>query len=122
MSVACELCGRTWPRDPVLEVACPVCGAGVGHPCVSEAPSGHRKSAAFQGLPPWGHDERDLAAALAGAYGPCPEGRCGLEVAAERAGITVEELAKRKLAECGKRRRRPERAQDLELPLWDGAS
>jgi hypothetical protein len=77
--VSCNIpgCGRVWPRDPVLEVACPRCAAPPGSPCVARRPSGHVHSAAFAGLPDWGHDERDLAALAAGAYGVCPLGRCG---------------------------------------------
>lgn len=33
-------CGKTWSRDPVLEVPCPVCGAPVGKPCQRKRPSG----------------------------------------------------------------------------------
>ena len=47
-------CDRTWPRDPVLEVACPDCRAGIGVKC--RRPSGH---AAWQH---WVHAARDLAA------------------------------------------------------------
>lgn len=64
----CLRCGHSWDRDPVLEVACPVCKQGAGSPCVSRAPSGHVKSRAFGGLKPWGHDERDLLAAEQGHY------------------------------------------------------
>ena len=64
----CMVCDHHWDRDPVLEVACPVCKQKVGSPCVSRAPSGHVKSGAFQGLQPWGHDERDLLAAEEGKY------------------------------------------------------
>lgn len=39
MTVECETCGREWRRDPVLEVACPQCGADVGVKC--RRPSGH---------------------------------------------------------------------------------
>lgn len=70
-------CGREWPRDPVLEVACPICRAQPGSPCVARRPSGHVHTGAYAGLPPWGHDERDLAALAAGAFGQCPLGRCG---------------------------------------------
>ena len=76
MSVSCNLCGKTWDRDPVLEVECPVCGAEPGEECSHLSPSGHDKSAAFQGLPSYGHDERDLEADRQGAYGDCPVGSC----------------------------------------------
>jgi hypothetical protein len=64
-------CDRTWDRDPCLEVECPTCNAPVGRIC--RQPSGHNTWNA------WGrfHDARDLAADKAGAYGPCPFGRCG---------------------------------------------
>ncbi|OAN53493.1 zinc finger domain-containing protein [Sphingobium sp. TCM1] len=62
-------CGLTWPRDPVLEVACPTCKAPVGVGC--KRPSGH--SGPFIEL----HAERDLLADREGKYGPCPLGRCG---------------------------------------------
>lgn len=77
--VACDNagCGKTWQRDPVLEVSCPECGAAVGHPCVARRPSGHVHTSNFAGLPAWGHDARDLAADRQGKYGPCPLGRCG---------------------------------------------
>lgn len=63
-------CGRTWPRDPVLEVACPTCGAGVGQRC--RRPSGHT---VWGGEP---HPERDRLADGAGHYGSCPLDQCGL--------------------------------------------
>jgi hypothetical protein len=67
-------CDLKWARDPVLEVACPDCGAGVGVYC--RRPSGHAN---------FGHSfhaARDIAADRAGAYGVCPLGKCGLENAA----------------------------------------
>ena len=78
MTVSCLKpgCDRTWPRDPVLEVACPSCPAGVGQRC--KRPSEHTV---------WGkepHPQRDIAADRAGAYGPCPLGLCGLENVAQR--------------------------------------
>lgn len=96
MSVSCRQCPKTWPRDPALEVECPVCGAVPGEKCRTRRPSGHVHSAKFSGLPPWGHDERDLEAALAGAYGECPEGRCGLAVKAKELGVPVEALVRMK--------------------------
>jgi hypothetical protein len=62
-------CGRTWPRDPAYEVACPTCRAGIGSPCMR--PSGHRK---WGGIP---CDARDLLADKLGKYGVCPLGKCG---------------------------------------------
>lgn len=62
-------CGRVWPRDPVLEVACPDCLAPAGVRC--RRPSGH--SGPFIAL----HASRDLLADRQGAYGTCPLGRCG---------------------------------------------
>lgn len=63
-------CDREWPRDPMLEVPCPDCGAGIGVHC--KRPSGH--SGPFVNA----HASRDLAADAAGAYGTCPLGRCGI--------------------------------------------
>lgn len=62
-------CDREWPRDPVLEVDCPDWRAPVGDGC--RRPSGH--GGGFVEI----HAARDLAADAAGAYGPCPLGRCG---------------------------------------------
>lgn len=62
----CKLCGQTWPRDPALEVACPVCNAGVGSPC--RRPSDHNV---------WGgqvHPARDQLAMDRGFLQPCPKG------------------------------------------------
>lgn len=72
-------CDLAWPRDPVLEVACPACHVRPGAKC--RRPSGHTA---------WGegnfHAARDIAADQAGSYGPCPSGRCGLEnVATQKA-------------------------------------
>lgn len=65
-----EGCSKTWPRDPVLEVECPQCGAEPGELC--RRPSGH------QPWNPWGrfHMDRDLQALDEGAYGVCPLDRC----------------------------------------------
>ena len=63
-------CAATWPRDPVLEVACPDCDAGVGVRC--RRPSGH--AGPFTDL----HTARDLLADARGAYGHCPLGLCGV--------------------------------------------
>ncbi len=63
-------CGRSWPRDPALEVPCPTCRAPIGSPC--KRPSGHPLFA--HGV----HAERDLAADAEGKYGVCPSGRCGI--------------------------------------------
>ena len=65
MSVKCQNCGQTWPRDPALEVPCPRCGAGIGQDC--KRPSGHRVFAG--GI----HLSRDLAALAAGVLKPCPK-------------------------------------------------
>lgn len=67
--VPCLECGHRFSRDPVLEVTCPVCHQPPGSDCVVRAPSEHVKSAAFAGLPPWGHDARDLLACAEGHYG-----------------------------------------------------
>ena len=61
MSVVCHKCGRTWPRDPALEVACPTCHAPVGVKC--RRPSGHGCDI---------HTARDRAAMDAGLLRPCP--------------------------------------------------
>jgi hypothetical protein len=73
-----EGCDRSWPRDPVLEVACPTCRAPAGRNC--RRPSGH------QAWGPHGRfcSPRDVAADLAGAYGPCPLGLCGMDGAINR--------------------------------------
>lgn len=60
--VTCENCGQTWPRDPVLEVRCPTCQAGVGRRC--KRPSGHGCEI---------HASRDrLAMQQVTGYGRCP--------------------------------------------------
>lgn len=61
-------CGKSWPRDPVLEVACPDCRQPVGSPC--RRPSGHKAAEP--------HAARDILADRQGHYGLCPLGRCGL--------------------------------------------
>jgi hypothetical protein len=70
-------CGKTWPRDPALEVPCPECAAPIGTRC--RRPSGHGA---------WGrepHAARDILADQQGHYGPCPRAACGLEnIAAQR--------------------------------------
>ena len=63
-------CGASWPRDPVLDVACPDCKAAIGVRC--RRPSGH--SGPFTEL----HNARDILADTVGAYGTCPLGICGL--------------------------------------------
>ena len=62
-------CAATWPRDPILEVACPDCRAGIGARC--RRSSGH--AGGFVDL----HAARDLLADAVGAYGPCPLAICG---------------------------------------------
>jgi hypothetical protein len=65
MPIKCSACGQEWPRDPALEVVCPVCRAAVGAPC--QRPSGHR---VFGGEP---HPDRDrLAMQTVPGYGRCP--------------------------------------------------
>ena len=65
MTVKCSLCGQEWPRDPALEVACPVCRAAAGSPC--RRPSGHET---YGGQP---HPDRDrLAMEVVPGYGRCP--------------------------------------------------
>lgn len=64
-------CGKTWRRDPALEVPCPTCLAASGRVC--RRPSEHQT---------WGgepHAERDIAADRAGHYRACPLGICGLD-------------------------------------------
>lgn len=80
-------CGLTWPRDPVLEVACPTCTAPIGIGC--KRPSGH--SGPFVEL----HAERDLLADREGKYGPCPLGLCGV---ANRNRRSAPEAASEQLA------------------------
>jgi hypothetical protein len=77
----CLLCGVAYSRDPSLEVACVVCGADVGRACVTRRPSEHVHSATFAGLPPWGHDARELLAAAEGKYHLCS---CGVTPAEAR--------------------------------------
>lgn len=60
-------CGKTWTRDPVLEVVCPDCRARVGVWC--KRPSGHKA------MNP--HNSRDLLADRGAHYGDCPLGCCG---------------------------------------------
>jgi len=65
MTVSCTHCGQSWPRDPALEVPCPVCNAEVGIRC--RRPSGH---IVWGGQP---HPERDrLAMQVVAGYGRCP--------------------------------------------------
>ena len=63
-------CDREWNNDPILDVACPDCRAGVGIRC--KRPSGH--SGSFVDA----HAARDLEADRQGAYGACPLGLCGV--------------------------------------------
>lgn len=62
-------CDKSWPRDPVLEVACPDCRQPAGSPC--KRPSGHKA--------PGPHAARDILADQLGHYGPCPLDLCGLK-------------------------------------------
>jgi hypothetical protein len=77
--VACSVagCGKTWPRDPILEVACPKCKAPAGVKCGAYRPSEHKLSAGFSGTNSWGNLERDILADEQGKYGECPLGGCG---------------------------------------------
>lgn len=63
MSARCLRCGQEWPRDPALEVGCPLCGAAVGVHCTR--PSGHKARV---------HAARDrLALEKVPGYAECPE-------------------------------------------------
>lgn len=72
-------CGKSWLRDPVLEVTCPTCRAPAGVGC--RRPSGH--SGPFVDL----HAERDILADREGKYGPCPLNLCGLDRATTQASL-----------------------------------
>lgn len=78
-------CGKTWPRDPVLEVACPTCNAPVGRRC--KRPSGH---GVWGGQP---HPARDVLADRCGFYGACPWQCCGLENVTSREGRQLDMFA-----------------------------
>lgn len=72
-TVRCGRCDQEWSRDPALEVECPVCHAQPGQKCRVYRPSEYVHSAKFAGLPPWGHNERDiLAMQVVPGYGRCP--------------------------------------------------
>lgn len=76
MTVHCQIpgCGMSWPKDPVMTVRCPTCGAEPGRPC--RQPSGHGTWNVFGRF----HASRDIHADQSGAYGPedhCPKGLCG---------------------------------------------
>lgn len=80
-----EVCNRTWPRDPCVEVTCPTCGAEPGVLC--KRGSGHVVWTQGKGLPRGIHGARHNAALAAGAYGSCPLGICkesGESVTVER--------------------------------------
>lgn len=64
--VHCLRCGQEWPRDPALEVACPLCRAPVGRAC--RRPSQHE---VYGGAV---HSARDQAALDAGFVQMCPKG------------------------------------------------
>lgn len=66
MTVRCASCGQEWPRDPCLEVACPMCHAGVGVKC--RRPSGH---GIFGKAFPF-HPERERRAMALGILARCP--------------------------------------------------
>lgn len=62
--VSCQLCGEKYTRDPAYEVACPVCRAPAGSPCMR--PSEHTA---------WEiHPERDGEALRQGFIKKCPKG------------------------------------------------
>ncbi len=75
MTVSCnrQACDRTWPRDPVLEVRCPTCGADIGTKC--KRPSGHGGNFVHP------HAVRDRLAVADGHYGHCPLGICAESLA-----------------------------------------
>ncbi len=99
-------CCKTWPRDPVLEVKCPTCGAEPGRRC--KRPSEHT---VWGGEP---HPERDRLADRLGHYGPCPFGRCGLaNVKAEKSRQLLELAAR-----APKRKPQAEQAGLADLPLF----
>lgn len=64
MTAVCHGCGQTWPRHPVLEVACPDCAARVGAWC--KRPSGHKAAEL--------HTSREIAALACGVLAKCPNG------------------------------------------------
>jgi hypothetical protein len=70
MTVFCSRdgCDQTWPRDPVLEVECPSCGAAIGTKC--KRPSGHGGNFVHP------HGRRDRLAVDEGHYGTCPLDIC----------------------------------------------
>lgn len=76
MSVTCNNCGHTWPRDPALEVPCPVCNAKIGCKCTINRPSEHKLNPNFvldKNMPGGFHPERDLLAMeKVPGYGKCP--------------------------------------------------
>jgi hypothetical protein len=84
MTISCNRrgCDRTWPRDPVLEIECPSCGAGVGTKC--KRPSGHGGNFVHP------HHRRDRLAVAEGHYGNCPLGICA-ETLADMSGETESE-------------------------------
>jgi len=74
-------CTRSWPRDPVLEIACPDCNAPVGVGC--RRPGGH--SGPFVEM----HAARDILANRAGKYGTCPLELCGLDRAPAQTALPL---------------------------------
>jgi hypothetical protein len=75
------VCDRTWPRDPVPEVACPDCKAPIGARC--RRPSGH--SGPLIEL----HAARDILADREDKYGSCPLGLCGLDRANPQSSLPL---------------------------------
>jgi len=86
MTVSCnrQACDRTWPRDPVLEIECPSCGADVGTKC--KRPSGHGGNFVHP------HAARDRRAVAEGHYGNCPLGICAESLADILGGTGIESL------------------------------
>lgn len=68
MTVSCNRkgCDRTWEMDPILEVECPTCEAGIDARC--KRPSGHSGPLVDY------HQSRDTLAVKEGYYGECPLG------------------------------------------------
>ena len=83
MTVHCQKgCGRSWPRHPAREVACPDCLAKVGSRC--KRPSGHTAAEYHHGRVLLAYDE--------GHFGTCPWECCrpeGRTLPSERPGADL---------------------------------